>query len=192
MKYLTVIRHAKSDWNTGVSDHERPLNERGLRTAPVVARFLGRTYLGMNETPALLPRPDRLITSTAMRAKTTAQIMLEELGYNPGLLVEEPRAYLAEARALLALVREFDDAWSHVMLFGHNDGLSDFVRKLLQRDHLGKSMPTCATALLEIPWQSWAAVEWDEARLVGYVTPKLIEKRFPESEEQKPAPQGPQ
>jgi phosphohistidine phosphatase len=182
MKYLTVIRHAKSDWSTGVSDHERPLNERGLRNAPVVARFLGRTYLGMNETPALLPRPERLVTSTAMRARTTARIMQEELGYNPGIVVEESRVYLAEAKTLLAMVREFDDAWSHVMLFGHNDGLSDFVRKLLQRDHLGKSMPTCAAALLEIPWPSWAAVDWNEARLVGYVTPRLIEKRFPESE----------
>lgn len=192
MKYLTLIRHAKSDWTTGTGDHDRPLNERGLKNAPVVARFLGRTYLGMNETAALLPRPDRLITSTATRAKTTAQIMLEELGYDSGILVEEPRAYLAEAKTLLTIVREFDDAWSHVMLFGHNDGISDFARRLLQRDHLGKSMPTCAAALLEIPWPSWAAVEWDEARLVGYVTPKLIEKRFPESEEPKADTGNPQ
>jgi phosphohistidine phosphatase len=192
MKYLTLIRHAKSDWTTGAGDHDRPLNERGLKNAPVVARFLGRTYLGMNETAALLPRPDRLITSTAMRAKTTAQIMREELGYNAGILVEEPRAYLAEARSLLTIVREFDDAWNHVMLFGHNDGISEFARKLLQRDYLGRSMPTCSAALLEIPWPSWAAVEWSEARLVGYVTPKLIEKRFPENEEPKPAPDNPQ
>lgn len=180
MKYLTLIRHAKSDWTTGLDDHDRPLNERGLRNSPQMARFLGRTYLGANEVNALLPRPDRMLSSTAVRAHTTAELMLAELGYDSQILTLDRTLYLAEPKTLLKFVRELDDSWNHVMIFGHNEGISDFARKLLQRDHLGKSMPTCGVALLEIPWPSWAAVEWAEARLVGFVTPKLIEKRFPE------------
>ena len=62
MKYLTLIRHAKSSWEqAGLADHDRPLNERGERNAPMVARFLARTYLGANGIPAILPLPDRLV-----------------------------------------------------------------------------------------------------------------------------------
>jgi phosphohistidine phosphatase len=183
MKYLTLIRHAKSDWETNAGDHERPLNERGRRNAPVVGRFLARTYLGMNGVTALLPLPDRLITSTALRAKTTAELMQPELGVEAAKIVLEPRAYLAEPKALLQLVREFDDLWQHVMLFSHNNGISNFARKLLRRDYLSEEMPTCAVALIELPWDSWAATGWEEGRLVGYITPKLIEKRFPDVNE---------
>jgi len=191
MKYLTLIRHAKSDWETNASDHERPLNERGKRNAPLVARFIARTYLGANGIPPLLPLPDRLISSTALRAKSTAALMQPELGIEASKIILEPRAYLAEPKTLLQVVRECNDAWHHVMLFGHNNGLSDFARKLLRRDHLDEAMPTCAVALIELPWDSWVATDWTEARLIGYVTPKLIEKRFPDGHEPKTAPPDP-
>ena len=188
MKYLTLVRHAKSDWNTAAADHERPLNERGRRNAPAVGRFLARTYLGQGGVSALLPPPDRLVTSTALRAKTTAELMQPELGTEPARLVLEPRAYLAEPKTLLQIAREFHDAWNHVALFGHNSGLSDFARRMLQRDHLDEDMPTCAVALLELPWDAWTATDWGEARLIGYITPKLIEKRFPDGHEPRPGP----
>lgn len=188
MKYLTLIRHAKSDWAMAASDHERPLNERGRRNVPVVGRFLARTYLGMSGIPALLPVPDRLITSTALRAKTTAELMQPELGVEASKIVLEPRAYLSEPRTLLQIVREFPDTWNHVILFGHNNGLSDFARRLLRYDHLNEEMPTCAAVLMELPWDAWAATDWKEARLIGYVTPKLIERRFPAGHEPKTVP----
>ena len=188
MKYLTLIRHAKSDWNNASSDHERPLNERGTRSAPVVGRFLARTYFGMNGPPALLPKPDRIISSTAVRAKTTADLMQPELGVGSAAIQTEARAYLAESKTLLQIVREFSDAWNHVILVGHNGGISEFARKLLRHDHLDEEMPTCAAALIELPWDAWAEIDWNEARLIGYITPKLIEKRFPDGMEPKPVP----
>jgi phosphohistidine phosphatase len=78
MKYLTIVRHAKSSWGQpGLADHDRPLNERGKKAAPAVAAFLHRTYFGGSGPSALLPLPDKLVTSTALRALTTAQIMRE-------------------------------------------------------------------------------------------------------------------
>ena len=68
MKYLTLIRHAKSSRDDPtLDDHDRPLNERGLRAASIVGRFLAKTYLGGNGSPALLPRPNRLASSSALR-----------------------------------------------------------------------------------------------------------------------------
>ncbi len=179
MKYLTLIRHAKSSWDDAShTDHDRPLNERGLRNAPVMGRFIGKTYLGMNGTPALLPKPDRIITSTALRAKTTAELMMPEMKLDH--LVGDRRLYLAEPKAMLQIVRHLNDDWRHVMLFGHNPGITEFVDRLLKRGGI-EEMPTCAVAILELPWDLWAAIDWSEARLVGFITPKLIEKRFGES-----------
>ena len=63
MKNLYLLRHAKSRWdNPGLSDHLRPLNQRGKRNAPAMAlRFVER-----GETL------DLIITSPAERARTTA------------------------------------------------------------------------------------------------------------------------
>lgn len=176
MNYLTLIRHAKSSWDdASLDDHDRPLNERGLRSAPMVGRFLARTYLGANGVPALLPRPDRLATSTALRAKHTAEIIAAEL--RAPAPVTDQGLYLADPKTLLQIVRGFSDRWRHVMIFGHNPGISDFAARLLKRHDI-EEMPTCAVALLELPWESWSETTWDEARLIGYITPKLIEKRF--------------
>jgi phosphohistidine phosphatase len=105
--------------------------------------------------------------------------MQNELGMSDASLVLEPRAYLAPPESLLQIVHEFDDAWNHVMLFSHNPGITEFANKLFQMNHLDE-MSTCAVALLELPWDLWTATDWNEARLIGYVTPKLIEKRFAE------------
>ena len=98
MKYLTIVRHAKSSWGQpGLADHDRPLNERGQRAAPAVATFLHRTYFGGNGAPPLLPLPERLVTSTALRALSTAQIMRETFAMPVESLKLESRLYLAEA-----------------------------------------------------------------------------------------------
>ena len=179
MKYLTLIRHAKSDWSTTLLDHDRPLNDRGLRNAPLVARFLAKTYFGADGAASILPKPDRLVSSSAARALQTARLMQNELGMSDASLILEPRAYLAPPESLLQIAHEFDDSWNHVMLFSHNPGITEFANKLFQMNHLDE-MSTCAVALLELPWDLWTATDWNEARLIGYVTPKLIEKRFAE------------
>ncbi len=176
MKYLTLIRHAKSSWDdTILNDHDRHLNERGLRAAPMVGKFLSKTYFGSNGTPALLAKPDRLISSTANRAAETASLMADEMGTGPAVL--DRILYLAEPKILLHFVRELDDRWKHVMIFAHNPGISNFAERLLKCGEV-EVMPTCAAALIELPWDSWSAIDWEEGRLIGFVTPRLIEKRF--------------
>ena len=183
MKYLTVIRHAKSSWNhPGLADHDRPLNDRGRRAAPAVAQFLRQTYFGGQGGEALLPLPDRLVSSTALRALSTALVMRSVLQLPPESLQLEQAAYLAPETRLLGLVRQFDESWRHVMLFGHNPGLHDFVNRLLARAKVPK-FPTCAVAVLALPGEFWALADWNEAQLVAYLTPKTIERRFPEAYE---------
>lgn len=180
MKYLTIVRHAKSSWaEAGLSDHDRPLNERGRKAAPAVAAFLHRTYFGGNGVPALLPRPDRLVTSTALRALTTAQMMREAFAMPVERLLLDSHLYLAEAGRILETMRGFDETWRHVMMFGHNPGMHDFAERILARAHVPK-MPTCTAVIMAFPHEFWGLADWHEAQLIGYITPKALERRFPE------------
>ncbi len=180
MKYLTVVRHAKSSWNQpGLADHDRPLNARGGRAAPAMARFLWTTYLGGNGAEPLLPAPDRLLSSTALRALSTAQVMRETFHLPPEQIILDQDLYLASEQKLLARVRQLDESWHHVLLFGHNPGMHDFVNRLLARSKVPR-FPTCAVALLGLPNEFWALTDWNEAQLIGFLTPKTLERRFPE------------
>lgn len=179
MKYLTVIRHAKSSWaQPNLVDHDRPLNERGMKAASAVATFLHRTYFGGADSPALITPPDRLVTSTAARALATSKIMQDVFRLPTESLLLDSRLYLAEAPQILNVVQQFDESWRHVMLFGHNPGLFDFAERILARAHVPR-MPTCAAVLLALPKPFWGLAEWEEAQLIGYLTPKTLERRFP-------------
>ena len=180
MKYLTVIRHAKSSWAlAGLADHDRPLNERGLKAAPAVASFLHRTYFGGGNSSPLLPLPDRLVSSTAARALATAKITLETLGMPLETLLLDSRLYLAEAGRILKVVQQFDENWAHAMIFGHNPGLQEFADQMLMRAQVPR-MPTCTAVLMAIPQAYWGLADWGQAQLIGYITPKTLERRFPQ------------
>lgn len=179
MKYLTVIRHAKSSWDQpGLADHDRPLNERGRRAAPAVGAFLQRTYFGGGESPPLLPPPDLLVSSTALRALTTAQIMREEFRLPVEALRLDSRLYLATAQKILEIVRELDESKNHAVVFGHNPGMHEFAEHILARAHVPR-MPTCTAVILALPHVYWGLADWNEGQLIGYVTPKSLERRFP-------------
>ena len=88
---LALVRHAKSDWgDPSLDDHDRPLNDRGMRDAPRMARRLAETGF----------RPDVILSSTALRARTTAEAFGAELRVAVSL---DPELYGAPARTLLAV-----------------------------------------------------------------------------------------
>jgi phosphohistidine phosphatase len=177
MKYLTVLRHAKSSWNhPGLADHDRPLNERGLRAAPAVAHFFHDTYVGAAGKEPLLPVPDLILSSTAKRAHSTAAIFERELRVPLQTL---PSLYLANPEKLIATVRDTAEEIRHLVLVAHNPGLHDFCNRILARSTVPR-MPTCTAVIMGLPYANWGLADWGEAQLLGYVTPRSLERRFPE------------
>ena len=142
MVELILARHAKSDWgDSELADHERPLNARGSRDAPVMARRLA----------AAGAAPGRILSSTAVRARTTAA----EFGSALGVEVElDEGLYLASMSTLLA--KAAGAGSPSVMLVAHDPGLSALAF------HLSNGgiahMPTCAVARF-----TWPTASWDEA-----------------------------
>jgi phosphohistidine phosphatase len=111
-KILYIARHAKSSWNdASLSDFDRPLNARGLRDAPFMAERLAE--LGVS--------PDRILSSPALRARTTAGHYHKALG---GQLQLDERIYEASLMSLIYLVQEAFETVDTLMIVGHNPGLT--------------------------------------------------------------------
>jgi phosphohistidine phosphatase len=139
---LVLVRHAKSDWNDlRLDDHDRPLNDRGRRDAPRMARQLAETGF----------RPEVILSSTAVRARTTAEAFAAELGVTVTL---DEQLYGAPASALLAAAAR--TGASSVLVVAHDPGMSVLAAHL--SDDAIAHMPTCAVATF-----TWHLDDWDAA-----------------------------
>jgi len=159
MKILYVLRHAKSSWdNDALSDFERPLNDRGLRTAP----FMGEVMTGRGYIPSII------ISSPAMRAKTTAELVMKSGGFGSHIILDE-RIYEASPNTLRTVVSEQDDSHPSAMVVGHNPGMEGFIRYLTGEL---EPMPTAALAVIELAIDSWSKISSDTGKLVELIRPK--------------------
>lgn len=159
MRTLYITRHAKSSWSDpALDDFHRPLNDRGRRDAP----FMARVFASRNEPV------DLLVSSPAVRALSTARIFAEALG---GMSVSEERSlYLAELPALIKRVNTLPDTATRVMLVGHNPGLSELAEHLGD-DDLGE-VPTCAVLRIDLPIDHWNEAAMGLGTVVWYDHPK--------------------
>ena len=160
MRTLYMCRHAKSSWSDPhKGDHDRPLNERGLRDAPFMAKIF------KDRKEAL----DLLVSSTATRAAETARQFAQVLearqgnhfdpaGGRPQLLFRDA-LYHATMDSLLYLINDLPDEAHRIMLFGHNPGATEMVNVLSSAD-LG-NIPTCGMVRIDFPFDSWKLVSRD-------------------------------
>lgn len=166
MKRLTIIRHAKSSWNhAGLPDHERPLNKRGNKAAPMIGEVLSEREF----------QPDVLISSTAVRALSTAREISQKIGYPPDAIISEPDIYMACTDELIGVISRINEDFGHAVLFGHNPGFENLVDELL-RDGSVDRMPTCAVADLELSVDYWGEVSPSCARLIDYLYPRMFDR----------------
>ena len=165
MKFLTLIRHAKSNRdNPQLPDHLRPLNPRGVRDAPAMGKYLDTTFRFA---------PDCIVTSPATRALATARLIAESIGHGEWQISQEARIYEAPVGALLEVVRELPEAHAHVCLVGHNPGMENFTNWLCGT-RVVTDVVTCAVIMLELDIASWDKATAGKAKLREYVYPELI------------------
>ena len=161
MKYLFLLRHAKSSWaDGGLSDRDRSLNQRGLQDAPIMGQRLVQGEW----------QPTLIVSSPAVRALTTAEYMAEALGVGPDDIVLDERIYEASTARLMTVIREFDDGCDRIMLVGHNPGLTDLLNEIdtVRIDNV----PTCGIATLAFDVDAWANVDITQANLLAFDYPK--------------------
>jgi len=152
MKTLIVVRHAKSSWDEpGLSDFNRPLNERGQRDAPRMAKRLKEKDITI----------DAVISSPAVRALTTCNIFVGILGFPANQVQTTRDLYHAGDEMILSVVRSLKDSSKKnevAMLFGHNPGLTDFVNNLLEEDI--DNIPTTGIVCCKLKIGQWSETRW--------------------------------
>lgn len=161
MKRLLLLRHAKSSWaDAGLSDFDRPLNERGLQAAPLVGRFMRKRKL----------RPDLVLCSPAERARHTASLVREAAGFDAPLRYDE-RIYEATAARLLEVVSQIEEDAAEVLLVGHNPGLEELLARLTGEP---RHMPTAALARVLLDTEKWGKVREHAGLFELFIKPKEL------------------
>ena len=145
MKTLLIIRHAKSSWdNINTPDIERPLNDRGKKDAPNMARKLKKAGIHI----------DRLISSPARRARHTAELFAREFDVKESDILILNELYHAQPPTFQQVVADLDDGDNTVALFSHNPGITAFVNTLcsVRLDN----MPTCSVFAVKGGSATWS------------------------------------
>lgn len=159
MKKVYLIRHAKSSREDFLlDDFERPLNKRGKFDAPLMgARLHDKKIM-----------PDTILSSPAVRAKTTAEIIAKKIGFEKEIVFIKD-IYEASATTLHKVLSKIADKNNIVFLFGHNPSLNELAENYI---HFNDNIPTCAVVEIEFECNSWADISADNARLVSFDYPK--------------------
>jgi len=181
---LVLFRHAKSAW-PDVPDHERPLARRGLAEAPMMGHWLRSAGCV----------PDRVLCSTARRARQTWQFAETGLGASPPVSYERG-VYGASAAELLDLVRPAPAATRTLLVIGHDPGIKELALALAAAgpaddahtgavpaatlDRVRAKFPTAAIAVLEFTGP-WSRLGPGRARITSFVTPRDVGARNAES-----------
>ncbi|MFV0493255.1 MAG: SixA phosphatase family protein [Pseudorhodobacter sp.] len=162
-KRLILTRHAKSSWSDPlISDHERPLNERGRGAAEDLGAWLvSRGYL-----------PDEVLCSDALRTRETWEGVAGTMPDAPAPILK-PTLYHAGAEVMLAVLGH--GTGDTVMMVGHNPGIAEFAQRILRRPSANPDFnryPTGATLVAEFAIGDWALAEWGSAVALDFVVPR--------------------
>jgi phosphohistidine phosphatase len=163
MRRLFLLRHAKAVPATDpLTDSARPLAERGLRDARLIGERL-------RQHPV---HPDLILSSPAVRALQTAEIVAATLDYAREEITLERRLYLAEPATLLAVIAAQSTENETLLVVGHNPGLTDLAHQLLPAFDVD-DLPTCAVVGLEYDnVNGWAEVATAAPAFAYYDFPK--------------------
>jgi len=161
MKKLLLVRHAKSSWDYNeLTDLERPLNKRGRRDAPFMAKVLSQQGFS----------PDLLISSPANRAVTTAKFFCEYLNFHFKNVKIESKLYDATSDEIMEVICGVKNSFNNIMLFSHNPGLTELA------DHLSDkpidNIPTCGIVAFGFNITSWEQINNNNSKLLFYEYPK--------------------
>ena len=156
MKKLVIIRDAKSDdcKDTNIDDFDIPLNSEGIKNSSFVGEFLKNKNIF----------PDLIISSPALKAISTAEIIAKELHYK-NAIIQNQYIYKAYVNTLQEIVSYINDGDDTVFLIGDNPGVSALAYMLCD---LKQTLPSCATVEINFDVNSWMDVSKENSTLISY------------------------
>lgn len=165
MKTLYILRHAKSSWDSpGLADHDRPLNKRGETDAPAMGKYLKLAGV----------KPDLILSSTALRAKTTAELIAKEIGYDIEQIELTKRLYHAGEHEIMDVLAEIDSSINRVIITGHNPGFTYAINYFA--NHNLDNLPTCGIARIDFNVEHWHQIDRGRGKIIFIEYPKTLKR----------------
>jgi phosphohistidine phosphatase len=161
MKTLYLARHAKSSWKyPDLMDIDRPLNKRGKKDAPFMGKELNKKGITI----------DLIVTSSAERARCTAETIAKEIGYKKKNIVVDEELYEYSTSSFMEFIKQIDNKFESVMIFGHNPVLTSLNNELTDK-HI-ENIPTCGIVSIQFDSQ-WNEIEPNSGKTQFFIYPKM-------------------
>lgn len=155
-----MIRHAKSSWEVPVSDEKRPLSQRGVNDAHLVAEHISD----------ILPNRFMVWSSPAKRAWHTSVIFSQVLNIPEELVVIKEDLYTFDVKKLFQIIKNCKNEYPNLILFGHNNAITDFVNKFGNKSI--DNVPTSGVVVIEFDTEDWNDI--DKGSIVKTIFPKEL------------------
>ncbi len=163
MKELVLIRHAKSSWSDiNLSDFDRPLNKRGKKNAPFMAKILKE----------LVKNPDFIISSPSKRTKSTLNYFIKEFDIKKDKIIYDKSIYEAHFSNILKSIKEIKKENNIIFVIGHNPGLNELTNYLI--GNFKDNIPTCGILKIVFDINSWDEIEENSGKLEFFKYPKML------------------
>jgi len=143
MKNLILIRHAKSSWETPGKDIDRPISQRGINDANTI----------FSQVNGYLPKTFLVWSSTAKRARETAMIFSQNLSIPYESVIIKEDLYTFDSKNLEAAIKKCENRFDSLILFGHNEAITDFVNKF--GDLYIDNVPTAGFVSISFEQDDW-------------------------------------
>lgn len=161
MKTIYFVRHAKSSWDhPTLRDIERPLEARGLRDAPLMAKVLKSKGI----------EPNLLLSSPATRAYSTALYFADAFEIDRLEVQLEPRIYEAFSEDISDIISKLPHEADTVLIFGHNPTFTTIANQFSNK--YIDNVPTCGIFKVEAKVDSWKEFKAPAATLTEFHYPK--------------------
>jgi len=162
MKSIILFRHGKSDWHADYStDHNRPLNKRGTKSAKLMGKYLAN----INHLP------EKIICSTALRAKETAEIAIKNWNWNSNIEFNK-NIYHCSEKLLLSIAKQQSSKLKKICFIGHEPSFSSFI--IQSTNSRVVKFPTAAMARIDFATNLWKNIIFREGKLIWLIKPKEI------------------
>lgn len=166
MKRLILVRHAKTeqlDYNSSKTDFQRKLKSRGHSDSKLISKKLVK--MGV--------KPDLILSSTAQRAKQTAQLMAENLAYDQEKIEYQQFIYDGYTTSeFLGFLEKYSGNHETIMIVGHNPEIAMLAINLTEGDYY--HFPTCATTAIKFETDDWTNINAREGKPEWFIYPSMF------------------
>ena len=151
MKTLYLLRHAKSSWKEPCDDHKRSLKQSGKKDALLVSEYV----------KSIVP-PEKIITSDATRAKTTANYFKNSFNVSDENFIINQSLYDFGGKKVLETIKNLNNSLDFVLIVGHNNALTSITNMI--GDKIIDNIPTCGFVEIQFNIEKWEYIKYGQTK----------------------------